>query len=101
MDICETLFLSKSGDQSWRARELTQVMLDCCKYFFNLSEEEKQKSQGNHVWDPIRCGTSFSVEKVSFWRDFVKLFAHHVFHTPAKLAGLMYHQTVGKLDGSG
>ncbi|KAL3584305.1 hypothetical protein D5086_015366, partial [Populus alba] len=63
--------------------------------------EEKQESQGNHVWDPIRCGTSFSVEKVSFWRDFVKLFAHHVFHTPAKPAGLMYHKTVGKLDGSG
>jgi hypothetical protein len=52
----------------------------------------------NKVWNQL---FSFSVEKVSFWRDFVKLFAHHVFHTPAKPAGLMYHQTVGKLDGSG
>ncbi|KAJ7968276.1 protein DMR6-LIKE OXYGENASE 2-like [Quillaja saponaria] len=57
--------------------------------FFNLTEEEKQEYAGKHVLDPIRCGTSFnsSVEKVFFWRDFLKIFVHPEFHSPDKPAG--------------
>ncbi|XP_058007250.1 2-oxoglutarate-dependent dioxygenase 19-like isoform X2 [Hevea brasiliensis] len=67
---------------------LMRSMIDACREFFDLPEEEKQEYEGKHVLDPIRCGTSFntSVEKVFCWRDFLKLFVHPVFHSPSKPA---------------
>ncbi|KAL5705447.1 hypothetical protein ACHQM5_023748 [Ranunculus cassubicifolius] len=59
-------------------------MIDVCKKFFDQSEQEKLQYAGKHPLDPIRCGTSFnsSVEKVFFWRDFVKILVHPQFHSP-------------------
>ncbi|KAF2320465.1 hypothetical protein GH714_027575 [Hevea brasiliensis] len=68
---------------------LVRSMIDGCRGFFDLPEEEKEEYRGNHVLDPIRCGTSFnaSVEKVFFWKDFLKILSHPVFHSPSKPAG--------------
>ncbi|KAK6945781.1 Non-hem dioxygenase N-terminal domain, partial [Dillenia turbinata] len=65
-------------------------MIEGLEDFFNLREEEKKEFRGKHVLDPIRCGTSFnaSVEKVFFWRDFLKVFVHPEFHVPNKPLGL-------------
>ncbi|KAB5516020.1 hypothetical protein DKX38_026668 [Salix brachista] len=71
-------------------QKLLSSILDGCKGFFDLEEEEKQEFKGNHVLDPIRSGTSFnvSVEKAFYWRDFLKVFVHPVFYSPTKPAGL-------------
>ncbi|KAG5226626.1 2-oxoglutarate/Fe(II)-dependent dioxygenase [Salix suchowensis] len=71
-------------------QKLLSSILDGCRGFFDLEEEEKQEFKGNHVLDPIRSGTSFnvSVEKVFYWRDFLKVFVHPVFYSPTKPAGL-------------
>ncbi|CAN0906740.1 2-oxoglutarate-dependent dioxygenase 19 [Linum grandiflorum] len=63
---------------------LMEGMIEICEEFFNLTEEEKEKYKGNDVLDPIRYGTSFntSVDKVLFWRDFLKVFVHPNFHSP-------------------
>ncbi|CAN1306416.1 2-oxoglutarate-dependent dioxygenase 19 [Linum perenne] len=63
---------------------LMKQMISITDQFFNLPEQEKQKYKANDVLDPIRYGTSFntSVDKVLFWRDFLKVFIHPVFHTP-------------------
>ncbi|XP_043707906.1 2-oxoglutarate-dependent dioxygenase 19-like isoform X2 [Telopea speciosissima] len=68
---------------------LREEMLNACQRFFDLTEEEKREYAGKHVTDPIRCGTSFnaSVEKVFFWRDFLKVFVHPEFHSPGKPPG--------------
>ncbi|XP_058096956.1 2-oxoglutarate-dependent dioxygenase 19-like [Magnolia sinica] len=70
--------------ESLRAR-----MLDACQAFFDLSETEKREYAGKHVLDPIRCGTSFNptVDKVLYWRDYLKVFMHPAFHSPDKPAG--------------
>ena len=49
---------------------LTKAMIESFQEFFNLPEEEKQEFHGNHVMDPIRCGTGFnpSMDKVNLWR---------------------------------
>lgn len=64
-------------------------MIDGCREFFYLSEEEKREFEGKHVLDPIRCGTSFneSVDKVFFWRDYLKVMVHPKFHSPSKPSG--------------
>jgi isopenicillin N synthase-like dioxygenase len=69
---------------------LLSSILDGCKGFFDLPEEEKHEFKGNHVLDPIRSGTScnVSVEKAFYWRDFLKFFVHPVFYSPTKPAGL-------------
>ncbi|KAJ6289950.1 hypothetical protein OIU78_025801 [Salix suchowensis] len=71
-------------------QKLVSSILDGCRGFFDLAEEEKQEFKGNHVLDPIRSGTSFnvSVEKAFYWRDFLKVFVHPVFYSPTKPAGL-------------
>ncbi|KAJ0011448.1 hypothetical protein Pint_33400 [Pistacia integerrima] len=45
---------------------LIKSMMDTCKRFFDLTEEEKREFEGKAVLDPIRYGTSFnaSVDKV-------------------------------------
>lgn len=67
-------------------------MIDASKRFFDLTEEEKREFSGKHVLDPIRCGTSFnaSVEKIFFWRDFLKVIVHPQFHSPNKPAQFRY-----------
>jgi isopenicillin N synthase-like dioxygenase len=71
---------------------LTKAMTHACGEFFNLTEEEKREFGGKHVLDSIRCGTSFhaSVDKVLFWRDFLKVFVHPQFHSPTKPAAFRY-----------
>ncbi|GKV35437.1 hypothetical protein SLEP1_g43700 [Rubroshorea leprosula] len=68
------------------SESLIEMMMDSCRQFFDLTEEEKKEFQGKHVLDPIRCGTSFnlSVDKVLFWRDYLKVFVHPEFHSPNK-----------------
>ncbi|XP_021284391.1 protein DMR6-LIKE OXYGENASE 2-like [Herrania umbratica] len=67
---------------------MMKAIIEACRGFFELTEEEKQQFEGKHVLDPIRCGTSFnvSVDKVLFWRDFLKVFQHPEFHSPNKPA---------------
>ncbi|KAM7252048.1 hypothetical protein ACFE04_023931 [Oxalis oulophora] len=66
--------------------KVIKAMIDGCKSFFDLPEEEKRKFQGGNVLDPIRYGTSFnsSVDKVMFWKDYIKMFVHPEFHSPDK-----------------
>ncbi|KAE8687720.1 putative 2-oxoglutarate and Fe(II)-dependent oxygenase superfamily protein [Hibiscus syriacus] len=61
-----------------------KAMIEACRQFFELTEEEKGEYEGKHVLDPIRSGTSFnaSVEKVLYWRDYLKIFQHPQFHSP-------------------
>ncbi|XP_022141029.1 protein DMR6-LIKE OXYGENASE 1-like isoform X2 [Momordica charantia] len=61
-------------------------MIDICREFFDLTEEEKTEYKTEHVLDPIRYGTSFNPqkEKVLFWRDYLKIFVHPKFHSPTK-----------------
>lgn len=71
---------------------LIDAVIDGCKGFFDLAEEEKLEFKGKHVLDPIRYGTSFnpSVDKVFYWRDFLKVFVHPQFHFPNKPSGFRY-----------
>lgn len=66
-------------------QSLTENMLKACQDFFDQSENKKLENAGKNVLDPIRCGTSFnaSVEKVFFWRDFLKVLVHPDFHSPS------------------
>ncbi|KAJ6683574.1 hypothetical protein OIU85_007278 [Salix viminalis] len=68
----------------YSCQKLLSSILDGCQGFFDLAEEEKKEFKGNHVLDPIRSGTSFNVsmEKVFYWRDFLKVFVHPVFYSP-------------------
>ncbi|PQM34790.1 protein DMR6-LIKE OXYGENASE 2-like [Prunus yedoensis var. nudiflora] len=71
------------------AESLMQSMIDTCHRFFDLPEEEKKEFQTRNPLDPIKCGTSFNVdiEKVHFWRDFLKVIAHPEFNSLYKPAG--------------
>lgn len=68
---------------------LREATVDALEGFFHLTEEEKREYTDKHVMDPIRCGTSFNltVDKFRFWRDYLKVFVHPVFHSPAKPHG--------------
>ncbi|KAJ0984651.1 hypothetical protein J5N97_003007 [Dioscorea zingiberensis] len=70
-------------------KSLMEAMLNTCMGFFNMREDEKQEYNEKHVLDPIRHGTSFntSVDKVRYWRDYLKVFVHPDFHSPAKPSG--------------
>ncbi|KAK7250539.1 hypothetical protein RIF29_33042 [Crotalaria pallida] len=70
-------------------KSLMEKMVDQFFAFFNLKEEEKQGYSGKEVTDPIRYGTSFnaSMDKVLFWRDFVKILVQPEFHSPDKPVG--------------
>lgn len=71
------------------SKSLMEKMVDDFFAFFNLKEEEKQEYAGKDVMDPIRYGTSFnaSMDKVLFWRDFLKIVVHPEFHSPDKPVG--------------
>ncbi|OMO85206.1 hypothetical protein CCACVL1_10366 [Corchorus capsularis] len=73
---------------------LFKAIIEACRAFFELPEEEKQEFEGKHVLDPIRCGTSFnvSVDKVLFWRDFLKFLMHPNFHSPTKPSCLRFNK---------
>ncbi|MFQ6657267.1 hypothetical protein Gotur_027013 [Gossypium turneri] len=45
---------------------MMKAMIEVCREFFELTEEEKGECEGKHVLDPIRYGTSFnpSVDKI-------------------------------------
>ncbi|KAF4368379.1 hypothetical protein F8388_019096 [Cannabis sativa] len=75
------------------AERLMSEVLEGCRGFFDLSEEEKLVYKGTHVMDTIRYGTSFnaSVEKALYWRDYLKVLVphhhpHH-FHFPNNPSG--------------
>ncbi|GMI83761.1 Germination Insensitive to ABA Mutant 2, Gain-of-function in ABA-modulated Seed germination 2 [Hibiscus trionum] len=65
---------------------LMKAIIEACRGFFDLTEEEKREFQGKHVLDPIRYGTSFNaaVDKILCWRDYLKIFQHPQFHSPNK-----------------
>lgn len=71
------------------SKSIMEKMVDEVFAFFNLREEEKQEYAGKDVMDPIRYGTSsnVSMDKVLFWRDFLKIVVHPEFHSPDKPAG--------------
>ncbi|KAL1125942.1 hypothetical protein V6Z11_A13G077600, partial [Gossypium hirsutum] len=64
---------------------MMKAMIEVCREFFELTEEEKGECEGKHVLDPIRYGTSFnpSVDKILYWRDYLKIFQHPAFHSPS------------------
>ncbi|TYH33459.1 hypothetical protein ES332_D13G061400v1 [Gossypium tomentosum] len=65
---------------------MMKAIIEVCREFFELPEEEKRGIGGKHVLDPIRFGTSFneSVDEILCWRDYVKIFQHPEFHSPKK-----------------
>ncbi|XP_010939711.3 2-oxoglutarate-dependent dioxygenase 19 [Elaeis guineensis] len=65
---------------------LREAMLDSMMEFFDQTEEEKGEYARKHVMNPIRYGTSFNstVEDVWYWRDYLRVFVHPVFYSPAK-----------------
>ncbi|XP_023552481.1 protein DMR6-LIKE OXYGENASE 2-like [Cucurbita pepo subsp. pepo] len=65
---------------------LMKEMVEICREFFDLTEEEKRVYETKHVLDPIRYGTSFNpkMEEVFFWRDYLKVLVHPKFHSPPK-----------------
>ena len=71
---------------------LMEAMIEGIRGFFNLTDEEKREFEGKNLLDPIRCGTSFntSIDKVFYWRDYLKVVVHPEFHFPNKPAGLRY-----------
>ncbi|RDX77910.1 Protein DMR6-LIKE OXYGENASE 1, partial [Mucuna pruriens] len=71
------------------SKSLMEKIFDQVFAFFNLEEEEKQEYAGKDVMDPIRYGTStnVSMDKVLFWRDFLKIVVHPEFHSPDKPPG--------------
>ncbi|XP_058087662.1 2-oxoglutarate-dependent dioxygenase 19-like [Magnolia sinica] len=70
-------------------KSVRERMLDTCRAFFDLLEAEKREYIGKHVLDPIRYGTSFNpaAEKAMYWRDYLKVIVHPVFHSADKPAG--------------
>ncbi|KAE9613458.1 putative flavanone 3-dioxygenase [Lupinus albus] len=87
------------------SKSLMEKMVDQVFAFFNLKEEEKQEYAGKNVIDPLRYGTSFnaSVDKVLFWRDFLKILVHPEFHSPDKPLGIHLQSTAedhGKWEGN-
>ncbi|KAA8536420.1 hypothetical protein F0562_028898 [Nyssa sinensis] len=68
---------------------LIKAVIDVCKEFFNLTEDEKREFEGKHVFDPIKCGTSLHgrQDKVLFWRHFLKVIVHPEFRFPYKSTG--------------
>lgn len=71
------------------SKSIMEKMVDEVFAFFNLREEEKQEYAGKDVMEPMRYGTSsnVSMDKVLFWRDFLKIVVHPEFHSPDKPAG--------------
>ncbi|KAK7363103.1 hypothetical protein VNO77_05233 [Canavalia gladiata] len=71
------------------SNSMVDKMMDQVFAFFSLKEEEKEKYGGKDVMEPIRYGTSFnaSLDKVLFWRDFLKIVVHPEFHSPDKPVG--------------
>jgi len=75
------------------SKSIMEKMVDEVFAFFNLREEEKQEYAGKDVMDPIRYGTSsnVSMDKVLFWRDFLKIVVHPEFHSPDKPPGFRFY----------
>ncbi|KAK3420159.1 hypothetical protein EUGRSUZ_G00956 [Eucalyptus grandis] len=67
-----------------------KATVDAFMRFFDLTDEEKSDFQGKNLLNPIICGTSIntSVDKVLFWRDYLKVKVHPEFHCPTKPEGL-------------
>ncbi|XP_047335478.1 2-oxoglutarate-dependent dioxygenase 19-like [Impatiens glandulifera] len=65
---------------------LMSAIIDATTKFFDLTEEEKKEFESENVLNPIRYGTSFNlkVDKVLFWRDYLKVIVHPQFHFPSK-----------------
>ncbi|KAI3866263.1 hypothetical protein MKX03_028549 [Papaver bracteatum] len=76
-------------------KSLKDQLINSCMNFFDLSPEEKsvyevQNAVDPCILDPIICGTNFNLdsESVSFWRDYLRVLVHPVFHSPPKPEGL-------------
>ncbi|MFQ6649356.1 hypothetical protein Gotur_023013 [Gossypium turneri] len=78
---------------------MMKAIIEVCREFFELPEEEKRGIGGKHVLDPIRFGTSFneSVDEILCWRDYVKIFQHPEFHSPKKPPSFRLQQHLPKI----
>ncbi|MFQ6649357.1 hypothetical protein Gotur_022356 [Gossypium turneri] len=76
-----------------------KAIIEACREFFELPEEEKRGISGKHVLDPIRFGTSFneSVDEILCWRDYVKIFQHPEFDSPNKPPSFRLQQHLPKI----
>ena len=74
------------------SESLMKAVLNGYKEFFNLPMEEKMEFSGKDIWKPIRFGTGVDVkvEKFFFWRNFLKVFVHPLFHFPNKPKDFRY-----------
>ena len=72
--------------------KLWDGIIDVCKGFFDLSEEEKKEFQGKDVLHPVRCGTSVDAltGQLMLWRDFVSVLVNPEFHSPSKPENFRY-----------
>lgn len=54
--------------------------LEAAKDFFDLPIEKKMQLQSDDVHASVRYGTSLNhrVDKVHFWRDFIKHYSHPI-----------------------
>ncbi|OWM67917.1 hypothetical protein CDL15_Pgr010855 [Punica granatum] len=69
-------------------KDLMNDILDCCREFFDLEEEEKSEYKGKHMLDPISYGASTDdpATAVLFRRNYLKVMVHPEFHSPSKPA---------------
>ncbi|KAI3883354.1 hypothetical protein MKW92_039600 [Papaver armeniacum] len=74
---------------------MKEELINSCMSFFDLSPEEKSVYEVENaldpcILDPIICGTNFNPasKSVSFWRDYLRILVHPVFHSPPKPEGL-------------
>lgn len=74
------------------SEKLMQDMIKASRSFFDITEEEKREYAGEHVFSPIRCGTSLhgTTTNGNLWRDYLRAFVHPDFHFPNKPPGLRY-----------
>ncbi|XP_020680993.1 flavanone 3-dioxygenase 2 [Dendrobium catenatum] len=61
-------------------------MMEAFTKFFNLTEEEKKYYTKTNLYEPVCHGTSSNLMgmDVRFWRDFLRVVVHPVFHYPDK-----------------
>ncbi|XP_028554312.1 flavanone 3-dioxygenase 2 [Dendrobium catenatum] len=68
------------------SESLQTAMMEAFTKFFNLTEEEKKYYTKTNLYEPVCHGTSSNLMgmDVRFWRDFLRVVVHPVFHYPDK-----------------
>ncbi|KAK8931339.1 Leucoanthocyanidin dioxygenase [Platanthera zijinensis] len=64
--------------------DLQRRMIEAYSDFFDMKDEEKQRYNGERIFDPIAYNTSFSRTgtEVLYWRDTLTTKVHPTFHSP-------------------